>query len=246
VKWLAAILLAGCATTQQPQAVVPPEPVQQTNLLEVWQNEVIEDAAILLAIRGSLDGPAPALSLYDSVTTGLTGLAGQPSAKDVDKFKGLVIKPDANELDRVRTEKVAVDRKTDELEAKVELEKQARIKAEAEAEQAREAERLAKIESRKSEAVGMLTKIGAGAVAVGVLALLFGHWMGISKLTAGVVIGAGLGVAVAAPWLIDLAEMKWIIISLLAFLGMDLVVFTGIKTWRLLRPKSNEATPPMP
>jgi hypothetical protein len=215
-------------------------------LLDVWQSEVIEDAAILLAIRGSLDGPAPALSLYDSVTTGLTGLAGQPSAKDVDKFKGLVIKPDAKELDRVRTEKVAVDRKTDELEAKVELEKQARIKAEADAEQARESERLAKIEARKSEAVGLLTKIGAGAVAVGVLALLFGHWMGISKLTAGVVIGAGLGVAVAAPWLIDLAEMRWIIISLLAFLGMDLVVFAGIKTWRSLRPKSDEATPPSP
>jgi hypothetical protein len=244
VKWLSAILLVGCATTPQQPAAVPAEPVQQTNLLEVWQGEVIEDAAILLAIRGSLDGPAPALSLYDSVTTGLTGLAGQPSAKDVDKFKGLVIKPDAKELERLRTEKVAIDRKTDELEAKVELEKQARIKAEAEAEQAKESERVAKVEARKSEAVGVLTKIGAGAVALGVVALLFGHFMGISKLTAGVVIGAGLGVAVAAPWLIDLAEMKWIIIGLLAFLGMDLVVFAAIKTWRSLRPKSNEAPPP--
>lgn len=244
MRFLAAILLSGCVSTQPTPPVAPPaEPVQQTALLEVWQGEVLEDAAILLAIRPSLAGPAPALSLYDSATTGLTSLAGQPSAKDVDKFKGLVLKPDQKELDRLRSEKVDLDKKTDELEAKVEKEKQARIKAESDAAQAREAERLAKIEARKSEAVGLLTKVGAGAVAVGVLALLFGHWLGVSKLTAGVVIGAGLGVAVAAPWLIDLAEMRWIIGGLVGFLCADLLFFVGVKTWRMLRPKPHE-TPP--
>ena len=240
-------LLTGCASAPAPQQPVSPpaEPVQQTILLDVWQTEVAEDVAIFRAIRPSLSGPASALDLYDSATQGLASISGEPTAKAIDTFKGYVEKPDQNRqiMDKLREDKLALDKKTDALEAKVEAERVARINAETEANQARESERLAKIEARKSEAVGVLTKIGAGAVAMGVVALMFGHFMGISKLTAGVVIGAGLGVAVAAPWLIDLAEMKWIIIGLLAFLGMDLVVFAAIKTWRSLRPKSNEAPP---
>jgi len=233
---LATLLLVGCVSTQpQPPVAPPSEPVQQTALLDVWQNEVIEDAAILLAIRPNITGPAPAMSLYDSATTGLTSLAGQPSAKDVDKFKGLVLKPDTKELDRLRSEKVALDKKTDELEARVAAERDARLKAEAAKKASDEAAEKAAIQARKAEAVSTMTKVGAGAVAVGVLALLFGSWLNISKLTAGLVIAAGMGITTLAPWIIDLAEMKWVIIGLLAFLGTDVVVFVAIKTWRYLR-----------
>ena len=105
---------------------------------------------------------------------------------------------------------------------------------------AREAEKQAKVEARKSEAVGSLTKVGAAACAVGVLALLFGSWLKISKLTAGIVIAAGMGITVAAPWLVDLAEMRWFIGVLIGFLIADVLVFVSIKTWRYLRPKPNE------
>ena len=221
----------------------PPPPLQQTALLQVWQDEVIEDAAIFKAIRASLAGPNAALSLYDSATTGLTSLAGEPSAKDVDKFKAWIAKPDQKELDKLRAEKVALDKKTDELEAKVAEEKQARAIAESQAAAAREDARQAKIEARKSDAVSMMTKVGAIGAGVGLLALLFGHYVNISKLTAGLVIAASLGIAVAAPWLIDLAEMKVVIVALLSFLGTDVAVFVVIKTWRYFRPKPHE-TPP--
>lgn len=230
------LILAGCyAPVHDPVIVPPPEPVKSIELMKVWQDEVLQDAAIFLAVRPSLAGPAPALSLYDSATQGLISLAGEPSSKDVERFKGLVIKPDQKELDKLRAEKVALDKKTDELERQVGAERDARLKAEAEAVAAKEAAAQAKIEARKSEAVSMMTKVGAIGAGIGLLALLFGHYVKISKLTAGLVIASSLGIAVAAPWLIDLAEMKVIIVSLLAFLGTDVAVFIVVKTWRLIR-----------
>jgi uncharacterized membrane protein YdbT with pleckstrin-like domain len=203
--------------------------------MEVWQNEVIEDAAIFKAIRPSLTAPPSALSLYDSATQGLTSLAGEPTAKDVDKFKAWVAKPDTKELERLRAEKVALDKKTDDLEKKAADEREARLKAEAAKKASDEAAEKAAIQARKAESVSKLTTVGAVAAGVGVLALLFGSFLNISKLTAGLVIAAGIGISVAAPWLIDLAEMKWVIVGLLAFLGTDVVVFVAIKTWRYLR-----------
>ena len=130
-----AILMAGCSTPKAPAPlppVPPPAPVQQTTLLKVWQDEVAENLSIYTAIRPSLSGPAPALNLYDSATQGLASLSGEPTALAVDQFKGLVAKPDDKALAALRADKVALDKKTDELKAKVEAEKLARLNAEIE------------------------------------------------------------------------------------------------------------------
>lgn len=232
------VALAGCSTVRKdtPLIVIPPAPVQQTELHTVWENEVAQDLAILKAIRPSLSGPAPALNLYDSATQGLASISGEPTAKAIDTFRGYVDKPDEKVLSALRAEKVALDKKTDDLEAKVKAEEEARIKAEAAKDAADQATIQASIQARKAESVSKLTTVGAIAAGVGVLALLLGHLLGISKLTAGLVISAGIGIAVAAPWLIDLAEMKWVVISLLAFLGTDLVIFVAVKSWRYLKP----------
>lgn len=237
---LAAFLLAiaGCKTVpaEKPLPAVAPAPVQQTALMQVWQDEVIEDAAIYLAIRESLSGSQPALSLYDSATVGLTSLAGQPSARDVNKFKAWIAKPDQKELDKLRAEKVALDKKTDALEAKVAEEERKRLLAEAGRQAADLAAIQSAIQARKAESVSKLTTVGAMAAGVGVLALLFGSWLNISKLTAGLVIAAGIGITVVAPWLVDLAELKWVIVALVSFLGTDLLIFIAVKSWRHLHP----------
>ena len=136
----AALLLAGCSSKPKDAPLPPapaPAPVHQTALMEVWDKEVTENLAIFKAIRPSLSGPAPALNLYDSATQGLASLSGEPTAKAVDTFKGLVAKPDDKALAALRSEKLALDKKTDALEAKAKAEEIARIKAEAEAAQAR-------------------------------------------------------------------------------------------------------------
>ncbi len=238
------LVLVGCSSKPKPEAPLPPvpapAPVQQTALLGVWQEEVAEDLAIFKAIRPSLSGPAPALNLFDTATQGLASLSGEPTAKDVDFFKGMVAKPDEKALAALRSEKVALDKKTDELEHKVAEERDARLRAEAQAVQARkdkaEADRLASL----SESAACLTKYGTYAIGLGVLALLFGHLLGIQKWVAGLTIGAGVLVAATARPLIDFFggdKSEYVLIGTLGFLALNLAAVVAVKSWRFIRPK---------
>ena len=92
------------------------------------------------------------------------------------------------------------------------------------------------VEFRKNYTVGVLTKVGCGAVAVGIAALLFGSYINISKLTATIVIAAGIATTVSAPWLIDLTELKWVILGLVILLSLDAIAFVSIKMWRAIKP----------
>ena len=227
----------------KPLPVAPPPSIQQTTLLGVWEKEVAEDLAILKAIRPSLTGPSSALNLYDSATQGLASLSGEPTAKAVDMFRGYVDKPDQARLDALRADKIALDKKTSDLEIKVSEERDARIKAESEAVQARadkeEADRMASLQESSSQ----LTRYGTYAIAAGVLALLFGHLIGIQKWVAGLTIGAGVLVAAVARPLIDFfgsEKSEYVLICTLAFIAINLAVVIGFKTWRMIKP--NETT----
>ena len=240
---IALAALAGCKST--PKAELPaavPAPIQQTTLLKVWQDEVAENLSIYTAIRPSLSGPAPALNLYDSATQGLASLSGEPTAKSVERFRGLVAKPDDKMLASIRAEKVALDKKTDELEKKVEAEKLARIKAQAEAEQARKDKAEADRQASLTQSASDLTKYGTWTIGLGVLALLFGHLLGIQKWVAGLTIGAGVLVAATARPLIDFFggdKSEWVLIGTLGFLALNLAAVVAVKSWRFIRkPKA--------
>lgn len=250
MRWLAVILLlAGCSTPKakvELPAPVPPAPVQKDALLAVWDKEVTEDLAIFKAIRPSLSGPAPALNLYDSATQGLASLSGEPTAKDIDYFRDMIAKPDEKVLAALRAEKVALDKKTSELEAKVKAEEQARIKAEAEAKQARIDKAEADRQASLAESAAELTKYGTWTIGLGVLALLFGHWLGIQKWVAGLTIGSGVLVAATARPLIDFFgsdKSEVVLISTLAFIALNLAVVMAVKSWRLIRPVDKPDAP---
>lgn len=226
---IAALLLAGCVTTQQPELPAPQPTEAADVLMDLWYAEVINDAAILTAVRPAISGPAPALSLYDSATQGLISIGGQPTAVDVKKYQDIIAKNDTKALEAIKAEKLALDKKTDELEKQVTAEREARIRAEAQ----RDAEAR---RANKAETVQTLLRVGAGAIAAGIAAFLFGSYVGISRLTAGIVCGVGMAVCVGAPWMVDLVEMKWILLGTGAFLGLDLVLFVAFKTWRYFKP----------
>lgn len=238
-----ALLMVGCSTPT-PKAPLPPAPppapIQQTTLLKVWQDEVAENLSIYTAIRPSLSGPASALNLYDSATQGLASLSGEPTVKSVEHFRGLVAKPDEKMLAAIRAEKVALDKKTTELEAKVEAEKLARLKAEADAIQARKDKAEADRQASLTESAKTLTEYGSYAIGLGVLALLFGHLLGIQKWVAGLTIGAGVLVASTARPLIDFFgsdKSEYVLLGTLGFLALNLAVVAGAWTWRLITPK---------
>lgn len=235
-------LLAGCSSAPKPTSLPPsppPAPVQQTALMAVWGKEVAEDLAIFKAIRPSLSGPAPALNLYDSATQGLASLSGEPTAKAIDMFRGYVDKPDDKVLAALRADKVALDKKTSELEAKVKAEEIARIKAEASAVQARKDKEAADKAASLAESASLLTEYGTYAIAAGVLALLFGHLLGIQKWVAGLTIASGVLVAATARPLIDFFgsdKSEWVLLGTLGFLALNLAAVMAVKSWRLVRP----------
>jgi hypothetical protein len=239
------LLMAGCSSPKAPAPLPPapsPAPIQQTTLLKVWQDEVAENLAIYTAIRPSLSGPPPALSLYDSATQGLASLSGDPTAKSVEQFQLLVAKPDEKALAKLRADKVALDKKTSELEAKVEAEKLARLKAEAEAVQARKDKAEADRQASLTQSASDLTQYGTYAIGLGVLALLLGHLVGIQKWVAGLTIGAGVLVAATARPLIDFFgsdKSEYVLLGTLAFLALNLAVVVAVKSWRFVRkPKA--------
>jgi hypothetical protein len=98
------------------------------------------------------------------------------------------------------------------------------------------------VEFRKNHIVGVLSTAGAAAIAIGVAALLFGSFINISKLTSIIVIVSGVCVAVSAPWLVDLTELKWVILGLAILLCLDGIAFVAIKTWRALKPNEETKT----
>ena len=98
------------------------------------------------------------------------------------------------------------------------------------------------VEFRKNHIVGVLSTAGAAAIAIGVAALLFGSFINISKLTSIIVIVSGVGIAVSAPWLVDLTELKWVILGLAILLCLDGIAFVAIKTWRALKPNEETKT----
>lgn len=239
--WAALLLtLAGCSSKPKPEPLPPipaHPPVQQEGLFKVWQTEVAENLAIYTAIRPSITGPAPAMSLYDSATQGLASLSGDPTTVQVDLFKGMVAKPDDKALAALRAEKVALDKKTNELEAKVQAEKEARLKAEAQAAQARKDKAEADRQASLTESAAGLTRYGTYAIAAGIVSLLFGHWLGIQKWVAGLTIASGVLVAATARPLIDFfgnEKSEYVLFGTLGFLAINLVVVICVKTWRFV------------
>jgi hypothetical protein len=89
--------------------------------------------------------------------------------------------------------------------------------------------------ARKEKGLLILTGLGAGMIALGVLLMAFGHWVGVSKLSAGLVVLGGVMTA-ALPWVIESNYFPWIIgvtLSIAAFQGL---LAMGVKTYRWIKP----------
>lgn len=186
------------------------------------------------------------MSLYDSATQGLASLSGSPTNAQVDLFRGMVAKPDEKALAKLRDEKLALDKKTDELERKVQAEKEARLKAEADAIQARKDKAEADRQASLTRSASDLTMYGTWTIAAGVLSLLFGHLLGIQKWVAGLTIGAGVLVAATARPLIDFfggEKSEYVLAGTLGFIALNLIAVLCVKTWRFIsREKETQET----
>jgi hypothetical protein len=89
--------------------------------------------------------------------------------------------------------------------------------------------------ARKEKGLLILTGLGAGMIALGVLLVAFGHWVGVNKLSAGLVVLGGAMTA-ALPWVIESTYFPWIIGVTLSVAAFQALLAMGVKTYRWLKP----------
>jgi hypothetical protein len=104
-------------------------------------------------------------------------------------------------------------------------------------------------QARKDKAAQQLSTLGAGLIALGVGLLAFGSFIGVSKLSAGLVILGGAMTA-SLTWVMDSPAFSWLIIGSCVLVGLATLqgmIALSVKGWRYLFPAAKvEASPTQP
>ncbi len=95
---------------------------------------------------------------------------------------------------------------------------------------------------RKDKIAAQLGLAGAAMLAAGILLLAFGGYIGVSKLSAALVMVGGAAVA-SLPWVFDSAYFPWIAGGAFALAALQVTIALAVKLWRWARPQPPEANP---
>mgnify|MGYP000008431676 FL=1 len=86
----------------------------------------------------------------------------------------------------------------------------------------------------KEKRVLILAGLGAGMLALGVGLLAFGHFIGVSKWSAALVILGG-ALTSALPWVIESTYFPWVIGVTLGLASLQALLVLGVKTWVMVK-----------
>lgn len=95
---------------------------------------------------------------------------------------------------------------------------------------------------RKDKIAAQLGLAGAAMLGAGVLLLAFGGYVGVSKLSAALVMIGGAAVA-SLPWVFDSAYFPWIAGGAFALAALQVTIALAVKLWRWARPQQPAADP---
>lgn len=222
-------VLSGCACWFEDEPYTPPQSTTQDYLTLLWENQMIDNASIMIAIRPTLTGGETSMSLYDSVVTGTVGLTGSPPSDLVDKYREIVSKSDAEAAKKIAADKKAIDAETNRLEAKIDEEK----KKSAQLEEKNRLLEKQHEQDRKDDIYYLLTIAGTIIVGIGAAVAAFG------SMLRGTIIG-GFGASLAAlPWLLDSTYFVPVVMS-----GLVIMFIEGlVLMWKRKRASKNCLTP---
>ena len=249
VRVLAVLLLAGCATVpSEPSAppVIPPAlSAPAADLDKLWDAEVDDAVAGFTAIRPRLatSTESAVLQLFDAQLKGLEALAGPPSVPAVTAKAALLGKGGQDAIARLAAEKARLDARTTELEGKAAAAERERIAAQARADAAAE-------QAIRAEAASNLSRVAVLAIGAGIVAFLFGHYLGIPRWAAAATVGLGVLVATTAPQLLAFfgsENARHIMAATFAVLALGAIVSLGLWAWRRFFPSTpcdDHGTPP--
>lgn len=95
---------------------------------------------------------------------------------------------------------------------------------------------------RKDKIAAQLGLAGAAMLGAGVLLLAFGGYIGVSKLSAALVMVGGTAVA-SLPWVFDSAYFPWIAGGAFALAALQVTIALAVRLWGWARPPQPAADP---
>jgi hypothetical protein len=240
---LLAVLLSGCKGTPATVPTVAEAPIAATDTFVDKQDKAIERAAGYVKVARDENKKAPESDpkqKVDVLLQAASAFLDKPTEVDIAKANALLADPKRIEAIKAEAEKTIKDINAAWTDVVKDAERR-RVEAEQNLKRAQ----LELEAAEKREQAYLLSMLGAGLIATGTLLLLFGHFVGISKLGAAAVIAAGAG-TVALPRLFNSPYFVYGALSLLGIAGAQMLVALGRKLFVRKQVQVDNADTPVP
>ena len=238
IQVLALSLALIACTAKKPDEAPAQAPIVAADTYAEKQDSAIERAAGYVAVAAAENKKAPPESEPAKTVGVLLDAAGsfldKPKQGDIDQAKSLAA--NHTNLTKVKAEAEKTIKDINDAWGKVVADAERRR---VEAEQNLAAKQMELEAANKREQDLILALLGAGLIAIGAFALIFGHWVGIGKAGALALMASGAGVA-ALPRLFDRKEFIWVALGLCVVTAVEI----GWFLYRKLFPKVDK--PPAP
>jgi hypothetical protein len=232
---LLAVLLAGCT----PKAVTPaadpkPVPVEQT-AQSFGQKQDKADQKVSASISAAREAIPTNPAGADKELAVAQSYLPKATPEDVALSRERISKNDSKEFTAAQEKGKKLAAELEDLWDKMEAQQAKATKDIADLKKQLDDRQLALEQARKDKASTMLSLVGAGILAVGTLLVAFGHFIGISKFNAAMVMLCGIA-TVSLPWVFDSSYFPWVVGVTMSVIGIQLAVVL----WRKMTTKPVE------
>lgn len=232
-------LLSGCSSTK-PQASTP-DPAPQAGAQPTQsfgQKQDKADQKIAASISAAREAIPTNPSGADKELQVAQSYLPTPAQEDVALSRQRISKNDSKEFTAAQEKGKKLAAELEDLWDKMEAQQAKSAKDIADLKTQLDDKHLALEQARKDKASTMLSLVGAGILAVGTLLMAFGHFIGIGKFNAVMVMLCGIA-TVSLPWVFDSSYFPWVVGVTLAVLGIELAVVL----WKKMTHKPEQCQP---
>jgi hypothetical protein len=235
---LLAVLLAGCT----PKAVTPsaadPKPLPgEQSAQSFGQKQDKADQKVSASIEAAREALPTNPAGADKELAVAQSYLPKATPEDVALSRQRISKNDTKEFQAAQEKGKKLAAELEDLWAKMEAQQAKATKDITELKKQLDDRQLALEQARKDKASTMLSLVGAGILAVGTLLVAFGHFIGISKFNAALVILCGIA-TVSLPWVFDSSYFPWVVGVTLAIIGIEVTVVL----WKKMATKPEQTT----
>jgi hypothetical protein len=231
-----ALALIACSTKKPDEPTVAQAPIAAADSFADKQDKAIERAAGYVKVAKDVNAGAeqtPPTKTVGVLLEAAGSYLDKPTQQNINH--ALALAGDHSKLVKVKEE---ADKTIKEINAAWETVVKDSERRRVEAEQNLFKKDLELRAANREKQDTYLLALGAGLIALGAFALIFGHWVGVGKMGAIGLMASGAGVA-ALPRLFDHEAFIWVSLSLIGVAGIQAL----FALWRRLFPKIDKPDP---